>query len=210
MQRSVDEKFNTELDKVFKWKDTFNKVTNDRMSSVEELVRSFSEDLTYLRGGVDEHVHMLEERIQENQQWCKKKFGESGAEMKKLMSKSHEIAAKQREHGEALDKDAKRFQQTLDLVEENKEAAFAQSMELQMAIEAINEQNVEQDMKHEKLNDQVTLLEAKSAALDKRLTGHDEALETVNEALTELRNMDGIINADVVKLRDKEVRNGED
>lgn len=51
------------------------------MSSVEELVRSFSEDLTYLRGGVDEHVHMLEERIQENQQWCQKKFGESGAEV---------------------------------------------------------------------------------------------------------------------------------
>ena len=76
MQRAIDEKFNTELEKVFKWKDTFNQTTSDRMKSVEDLVRGFSEDLTYLRGGVDEHVHMLEERIQENQQWCQKKFGE--------------------------------------------------------------------------------------------------------------------------------------
>ena len=72
----MDEKFNVELEKVFKWKDTFDKTTSDRMKSVEDLVRGFSEDLTYLRGGVDEHVHMLEERIQENQQWSQKKFGE--------------------------------------------------------------------------------------------------------------------------------------
>ena len=76
IQRSMDEKFNVELEKVFKWKDTFDKTTSDRMKSVEDLVRGFSEDLTYLRGGVDEHVHMLEERIQENQQWSQKKFGE--------------------------------------------------------------------------------------------------------------------------------------
>ncbi|GMH51422.1 hypothetical protein TrST_g4612 [Triparma strigata] len=205
MQRSIDEKFNTEIEKVFKWKDTFNDVTNNRMSSVEELVRSFSEDLIYLRGGVDEHVHMLEERIQENQQWCQKKFGESGAEMKKLMHRSHEIAAKQREHGEALDKDSKKFQQQQDLIEENKEAAFNQAMELQLAIEALGEANVEQDMKFEKLSDNVTLLEAKSANHDKKFEANDAAHERVSDTLKELQNMDVIINADVVKLREEEL-----
>ncbi|GMH65812.1 hypothetical protein TrLO_g14510 [Triparma laevis f. longispina] len=205
MQRSIDEKFNTEIEKVFKWKDTFNDVTNNRMSSVEELVRSFSEDLTYLRGGVDEHVHMLEERIQENQQWCQKKFGESGAEMKKLMHRSHEIAAKQREHGEALDKDSKKFQQQQDLIEENREAAFNQSMELQLAIETLGEANCEQDMKFEKLSDNVTLLEAKSANHDKKFEANDAAHEKINETFKELQNMDQIINADVVKLREEEL-----
>jgi hypothetical protein len=205
MQRGVDERLSTELDKVMKWKEVFSQTTLDRMKSVEELVRSFNEDLTYLRGGVDEHVHMLEERIGENQQWSQKKFSESSAEMKKMMTKTHEVAAEQRKHTDALEADTRRMNEMQDEMNVNKESAFAQFMELQMAIEQIHEVDAEQNAKLEQLNDIDVALEARLDVHDQKLDSHQERLDVHDTTLAELHATDNEIKEDVKQLRDVEL-----
>ena len=204
-QRLVDERFTEEFDKVMKWKETFATTTLDRMRSVEDLVRSFNEDLTYLKGGVDEHVHLLEERIQENQQWCQKKFGESGAEMKKMMTKSHEIAAKQREHSDALEKDTKRMNDMQVEINANKEAGFAHFMTLQLAIEQIHDVDAQQDINHEKLAEEVLQLESKIEGHDAKIEEHDKLFGEHGDQILELKVVDKRLAVDINTLREDEL-----
>jgi len=121
------------------------------------------------------------------------------------MLKAHEIASKQREHSEALDKDTKKFQAFQDEMNENKEAGFNQFMELQMAIENINEQDAQRDIAFEKVSNQVVILETKGEAHDGLFEQNDENLIRVGETINSLQNMDETINADVIKLRNEEL-----
>lgn len=204
-QRLVDERFTEEFEKVMKWKETFSSTTLDRMHSVEDLVRSFNEDLTYLKGGVDDHVHLLEDRIQENQQWCQRKFGESGAEMKKMMTKSHEIAAKQREHSDALERDTKRMNEMQLEMNANKEAAFANFMTLQLAIEQIHEVDAQQDINHEKLAEGVLQLEAKIEGHETKIEEHEKLFAEHGDLFIELKVVDKRLAADINTLREDEL-----
>ena len=176
IQRLVDTKFNAEFETVMKWKETFSTSTLDRMKSVEELVRSFNEDLTYLRGGVDEHVHMLEERITDNQMWCQKKFSDIETETKKQNTKIHEIRAELKEHTGQIEQIVAKAVETDETVESNKEEGFAQFMQLQMAIDEIKEVDVGQDEKHE-------ALAARTEELENRTEVHDGVIEETQTAV---------------------------
>ena len=204
-QRSVDDKLNTEMEKIMKWKETFSTTTMDRLRSVEDLVRSFKEDLTYLRGGVDEHVHSLEERIDENQRWTQKKFTESSAEVKKMMKATHEVGAQVREQGAALDEDRRRMSGIVGQISDVKEEAFGQTMELKMAVEQIAEADLARDLEIEK-NFMANI------ELESRLVGHDlqiesqlETLDGHGERLETLATADEAITSDLAILRRDEL-----
>jgi hypothetical protein len=127
--------------------------------------------------------------------------------MKKLLARSHEVASKQREHGELLDKDKVRMDKIMEEINSNKETAFGQFMELQMSLEQTNEHNSEQDMRLEKLADVDLTLESRVDKHDEKLVAHDTVNESVSESLEALKGTDEEIKEDVKELRDVELFN---
>ena len=125
--------------------------------------------------------------------------------MKKLMHKVHDIGSKQREHSEFLDNNSKKFQAMQDEMNENKEASFNQFMELQMAVENINELDAQRDIAFEKVSNQVVILESQVASHDVLFEQNDETNERTKESIKSLQNVDDTISADVDKLRNEEL-----